>query len=734
MPAPLDPFLRAHHVRAGFFSLSDSFSPGSIRDQFVRARLLAESLALEGLVWTGSKILVVGAGVAGTVLASRLATTNPGVSFKIVLVDKGREPLSTLAGCFNRTVSPTLYDWPLLHWQHAQYGSGVFSFTEGSPVEFVPAWRRDFNSIKNLHVGKLDWRPSTKFVDLVTDERPWRVKLSTGSTHYEEEFDLVVNCIGTGRERLLRIREDASRSFPSFKFWEADPFPARGLRGAPIPSDAPPSVSAEYVPVAIIGAGDGGLQELLRFLTDGASLRSVIESIGSACIESKSLFNNLLCLENHFQRRYAWCNGSADQEEVLQDWHDAFSLAVKEFYEQHHEKLADALNNIIKFTEVRLFHPFEHWSRCYALNRFLALLLGEHLKHGGVYIFRSRREATEVSCIDHAPSNQAYQCFGKPHIVYLRADYGREESISCHVLVVRIGSERQGAARLPIQPSAYQLLPCWLPEWGPFTDAIRPSLIQYWQKLLWQYLIAAALVKDKEGKLLYCNPACLSALQMPFDRIVGKTPTQYLEGQIARAMEEHDQEVLKTGRALVSTEKLTTDGKKRITFRFPLIGFGKGSIGALSFEFKRYQYIPHEGPTFPGSNVLGRFFESVPCSIMIRDNTGRVMYANHEYRKVISNNEHSPVTLRSIINKRSSEYLHDHRSLLEEEKARERDVLLERRSSATMDETPFSRPVRFVFRFPLFDSTGLVGIGSIGMDWDRVVRGVRSAENSAGFI
>ncbi len=57
-------------------------------------------------------MLVIGAGVAGTVAAMRAAAIGVSVS----LIDKERTPLAALRSNDSRVISPTLFDWPSQHW------------------------------------------------------------------------------------------------------------------------------------------------------------------------------------------------------------------------------------------------------------------------------------------------------------------------------------------------------------------------------------------------------------------------------------------------------------------------------------------------------------------------------------------------------------------------------------------------------------------------------------------
>ncbi len=108
--------LLAHKIAPRQFDLSYRFSHISLRDQIVRAQMVVRTLHRAGLVEAGApaqkskfQLLICGAGMAG--LAAAKEAHARGISF--VLVEKEEQvPGGVLASKANRYVSTGMYEWP----------------------------------------------------------------------------------------------------------------------------------------------------------------------------------------------------------------------------------------------------------------------------------------------------------------------------------------------------------------------------------------------------------------------------------------------------------------------------------------------------------------------------------------------------------------------------------------------------------------------------------------------
>ena len=131
-----DPLLAEHLIAPCVFDLRHRFSPVSLRDQMVRARMLIDRACLTGLIDHHDRnLLVVGAGATGASAAKWAATR----LVKTRLVDETKTPFRRQQGVATRWVSPTMYDWPASHWNKEPLprheNAMPFSWNEGCQDE-----------------------------------------------------------------------------------------------------------------------------------------------------------------------------------------------------------------------------------------------------------------------------------------------------------------------------------------------------------------------------------------------------------------------------------------------------------------------------------------------------------------------------------------------------------------------------------------------------------------------
>lgn len=108
------------------FDLSSDMTHASIRDQVVRARLLARDLAQ--LPKPPQSVLVVGAGFAGVSVAMALAAQK----IKVLVVEVNRQPFQLQSKVSDRYVAPFMYEWPSHNADDQSY-----------PPAGAPAWSDD---------------------------------------------------------------------------------------------------------------------------------------------------------------------------------------------------------------------------------------------------------------------------------------------------------------------------------------------------------------------------------------------------------------------------------------------------------------------------------------------------------------------------------------------------------------------------------------------------------------
>ena len=77
-------------------------------------------------------------------------------------------------------------------------------------------------------------------------------------------------------------------------------------------------------------------------------------------------------------------------------------------------------------------------------------------------------------------------------------------------------------------------------------------------------------LKDRSGRLLYCNPSVLEALDLPADRVIGHVDRDFLgHGAATDAIEAHDREVMESGRTLFLEEHLPSIDRTYLSTKTP---------------------------------------------------------------------------------------------------------------------------------------------------------------------
>jgi hypothetical protein len=204
-----------------------------------RALNLVWALNRTGKLVAGSKVAVVGAGLAG--LTAAFAAHQLGS--KVVLFERRSVPLHLQRGCQLRFIHPHILDWPALHSDVRltnlpclNWGAGMAEDVSSMVLEGWLSVEREIESRYNCHVRSVD-TTGAGLLPILKGEGQ------------DQNFDYVCDCVilavGFGLERKLP-------GIPLLSYWENDNF------GRPIISDPIPR---RYL---VTGCGDGGLIDAIR--------------------------------------------------------------------------------------------------------------------------------------------------------------------------------------------------------------------------------------------------------------------------------------------------------------------------------------------------------------------------------------------------------------------------------------------------------------------------------------
>jgi hypothetical protein len=426
-------FLGSLRVDEGVFDLGGKLFPGSIRDQVIRARLFVQQLREFGFLDTPRTICIVGAGVAG--ITAAIAFCESG-GHDVMLADQSVLPLSLLADAEHRRISPTLYDWPAEHHSAVAY-SGIPYYEEGPPSLVRNEWLSVFRRL--VTTGKLKWRGQTEaFPAQDTNVR----FTQSGGSQSEQSFDLVILCKGYGQEKAVPMK-NGTQQFSPFPFWKPDPYPAIARR-------RPPKGR-----VAVLGGGDGAVQDMLRFVTLGCDARYLLNQIISALTDAPSKLKRIWdAIEN--ERR---CRALAGPVPAAGLWVDVEN-GISDLLDI--PALSKTLDDLIQFNEVNVYFQDEALGPCYPLNRFLALLFHAHLKRkSGLELLQPGHSVTAIEC--NCPDGDHFE---RPHTVLFAPRHGETsgKAANCSIVVPRLGVDE---ATLPIKRRMAHDLPYWISDWKP---------------------------------------------------------------------------------------------------------------------------------------------------------------------------------------------------------------------------------------------------------------------------
>jgi hypothetical protein len=441
-----DPFLRAHAAGEYLVEIGPQISPLSIRDQMFRGAVCVDRAVEHGLIGgsNNNPLLVVGGGAAGVSAAAR--ARRHGV--KVCLVERNEMLFGLQQGCPTRWVSPTQYDWPAPHagrhtlpWAK-EHPEVELSWGEADYADQLAArWSAAWYELQNRAGGLADLLPETEYQGSVRPEWPGRFAKLVNVKDGKEEWrrsSLVILATGLGTEQT-----SGSDGHRGFGFWSEDPFERDNL-------GLPAGVTPE---VLISGAGDGALQDFIRIATGERSALEVYQGLDIPNDVRAKFELEIAAAEDQFQRAILWSTRAWDCElhrQVQRSYEGAVKALIR-----GSPRLSLPRRGDIRLT---MAYPCDHFGRCYALNRAVALIIARIEENRNLLPFR--RLDTITGCSGN--------CHGQDHVVVTRgwSCAGRKGAArtnhKCNVLVSRHGLREPGARRLETR----QMLPYYMP-WTP---------------------------------------------------------------------------------------------------------------------------------------------------------------------------------------------------------------------------------------------------------------------------
>jgi len=435
--------LEEHEILDLVFQFGGGLVPGSIRDQMVRAQLAAEALPYmlqaRGLPASELRVLVVGAGAAGATAAIRLAE----IGFDTTLVEATPISFPLQYGCFTRWLDPTLYDWPAVHSAEGWYAHELPPFPV--PIPWGRQWSYTLPADGAMHLGIADARlpnlhvlPSHIAIPRVyawfsgiVPVSMWELINLDDGTRTVEPFNVVFWTVGYGLER-----SECDNNYSGFSFWDTDPL---AIANCALP--APPNI-------VISGSGDGALQDFLRIVFEGRLTGTLLNDLNLPNLVRHELRE----AEDAATRSFHWSEDNTGRDHfILSALHLRHVEIVDRLLDV--DTFRDLVGEMLPnpFPQIKLVFSCSHFSNCYALNRFLVVLVTRYLQRfgGRADILVPYRRLTRVEGTIHACNNDPIACHGEDHTVELRRSFGcwtdalgpPDELFVAQVVVVRHGTD-----------------------------------------------------------------------------------------------------------------------------------------------------------------------------------------------------------------------------------------------------------------------------------------------------
>ncbi len=482
--------LGLHRVAPRVYDLTGTRT-GSIRDQLIRASLVANSLIDVNEISSADALLVIGAGAAGMCAAMSAAYRGANVT----VVERGLAPFATFFRARWRRVDPCEYDWPHPHCIQGRFpqSNGWFPLpqTTGTGADLAHSWTHLWQQWQALYDGKgnrghielltsLDGRAmmdsahhrysaSSRHVEV---NAPWQ-PMAAPSTR---QFGSIINAAGFGVECTDSNGQspDPWNGFQGPAFWKDDD---------QIPID--PSDAFPHANVIISGGGDGAMQDFQRVVTGRFGLdllKTLQDSINRHSpgirLDNDGVIRQLLSAEETGRRMHSWQRPAHPARQMLAAWHQTFASAITPHIMGLGQATLDAVARDVVRDELKngqlnvaWVHRLSTPEYAYALNRFLCLVLqslctassSSTIKQG-VQIL-PRHEITAISpCAKVAPHAcvQPKTCIGRPHDVTLTPFAGMPYVVPrVDLIIVRHGANRSATpgrgADTPEQMTPYDI-------------------------------------------------------------------------------------------------------------------------------------------------------------------------------------------------------------------------------------------------------------------------------------
>lgn len=387
----------------------------------LRARIIVDRAFQWGLIRAHRPLLIVGTGASGVTAALRSIE----IGIPTTLVSEDIAPFGPQRHCQTRVICPTQYDWPLDHFEAKTFpwaGPRMqLPWNRGKASAIALDWRENFEKqIEGLGEDVISYRKNLRLDPDVIEKHSGgfpeiageMLEVAFDHVAQREIFGMLISCTGPGSERV------EIDSFRSWKFWEDDKLQLTGygIGGAAV--GKPSSYRT-----LISGGGDGALQDFIRAATKQDTVDSVLELV-LRCLKDSFQYDyisRIFSIEDQYQRAFSWNDGSTDDCRINIETERLYAHLIDELRGSNAWTcISDNLRATVSADAYNLFiaHNHYHFSKCYALNRFVVMVLIKFLEDEKKSSIRLRnREVNSITGVDHTCDRKPAECVGRAHSV-----------------------------------------------------------------------------------------------------------------------------------------------------------------------------------------------------------------------------------------------------------------------------------------------------------------------------
>ena len=184
-------------VKENTFDLGSYLKHISIRDQVIRAQILARDLVEGSQLNSGDGVLIVGAGAAGLAVAEALLHSG----CNVLIIEKEKEPIALWNGVADRFVGPYMYEWP----------SSFFSNQKFPPI--APSILSSWSTATAASTSDLTF-PSAHPMSADDLRQHWMKAISNWSGVWRPQLQVLVGVNGKGvvKQEIRKWRKDVRKS------------------------------------------------------------------------------------------------------------------------------------------------------------------------------------------------------------------------------------------------------------------------------------------------------------------------------------------------------------------------------------------------------------------------------------------------------------------------------------------------------------------------------------------